>query len=206
MSRTTADILRAARETLATAEQGLRDLEGRDPTRRRPGLHNVVVFGRAVTNVLQHLRSTEPGFDGWYAPYVEEMKRDPLLKYLYELRSSVLKEAPARVGVGTHIHHFNFPDDLRRVGPPPPNAKGFFMGDQLGGSGWEVALPDGGTAKYYVDLPSDIATTTLLLPDAPTVHLGKPLSKDDAATMGRLYVEYLDRLLAAAEYRFSKTE
>lgn len=202
MTRTTAEILRAARETLATAEQGLRDVEGRDPARRRSGLHNLVVFGRAVTNILQHLRSTEPDFDPWYAPHVEEMKGDPLLRYFYDLRSSILKEGPAQIGVGVHIHHFNFPDDLQRLGPPPPNAKGFFMGDSLGGSGWEVALPDAGTARYYVDLPPEIVTTSLHLPDAPRTHLGKPLDNKDAAALSRLYVAYLDRLLRAAEERF----
>jgi hypothetical protein len=49
-------------------------------------MHNVVVMGRAVTNVLQKLCSKVEDFDVWYQPWVEEMARDPLLRYLYNLR------------------------------------------------------------------------------------------------------------------------
>jgi len=131
--RTSAEILRAARQTLATAEKGLADVSSGDPNRRVAGLHNVVVFGRAVTNVLQKLRSTEPGFDAWYGPHRAQMEGDPLLKYLYRLRSEILKEGILPLSTSMHIHRLRFPDDIARLGPPPPNAKSFFIGDNLGG-------------------------------------------------------------------------
>ena len=109
--RTTTDIIRSAEETLKTAEQGLEDLIKGPPERKLSGLRNLIVFGRAVTNILQNLRSIESDFDAWYERY-------------------------------------RIPEDLTRFGPPPPNAKGFFIGDNLGGSGWEVKLPDGSIEKY----------------------------------------------------------
>src|SRR5438132_10702126 len=115
--RTSADVLRAARQTLATVEKGLADLASGDPNRRVAGLHNLVVFGRAVTNVLQNLRSSEPDFDAWYGPHRAEMEADPLLKYLYELRSEILKEGVSPLGTSMHIHHFSFPQDVARLGP-----------------------------------------------------------------------------------------
>lgn len=70
--RSTATILRDVADTLRTAQLGLKDVcSTAEPGRRLPGLRNLVVFGRAVTNVLQNLRSTEPEFDRWYQPYVE---------------------------------------------------------------------------------------------------------------------------------------
>ena len=81
-NRTSADILRAARQTLATVEKGLADLASGDPNRRVAGLHNLVVFGRAITNVLQNLRATEGDFDEWYGPHRAEMEADPLLNGL----------------------------------------------------------------------------------------------------------------------------
>jgi len=66
--RNTASVLARAEQTLATAMLGLRLLKEGKPEQRTAGLWNVVVFGRAVTNVLQNLRSTEPSFDEWYAP------------------------------------------------------------------------------------------------------------------------------------------
>jgi len=43
-------------------------------------------------------------------------------------------------------------------GPQPPGATSFFIGDELGGTGWEVSQPDGSTEKYYIDLPEEIGT------------------------------------------------
>ncbi|HDD44713.1 MAG TPA: hypothetical protein ENG63_07635 [Candidatus Desulfofervidus auxilii] len=89
---TTTDIIRSAEETLKTAEQGLEDLIKGPPERKLSGLRNLIVFGRAVTNVLQNLRSIESDFDAWYERYREEMKNAPLMRYFYKLRSKILKE------------------------------------------------------------------------------------------------------------------
>jgi hypothetical protein len=187
-------------------EKGLADLSSGDPNRRVAGLHNVVVFGRAVTNVLQNLRSTEPDFDAWYAPHLAEMEGDPLLKYLYTLRSDILKKGVLPVGVSTYIRQLRFPQDAARLGPPPPNARGFFIGDSLGGSGWEVELADGRTEKYYAKLPADVGATTLHLPDAPVMHMGQPLKGNDVTTIGRAYVAYLRKLVTDAEQQFAPSK
>ena len=66
--KTTSQILQQAEDTLFTAALGLAHVNGNDARARVAGLRNVIVFGRAVTNVLQNLRSTEPEFDEWYKP------------------------------------------------------------------------------------------------------------------------------------------
>ena len=53
MTRSRSNVLQSARDTLRTAELGLRDLQGGPADRRLAGLRNAVVFGRAVTNVLK---------------------------------------------------------------------------------------------------------------------------------------------------------
>ena len=153
-------ILQDAAETLRTAEWGLADLLGKDPRRRMPGLRNLIVFGRAVTNVLQNLRSVvgKENFDAWYSERQDEMRRDELLRYFYERRSEVLKEGTlGQVGSSVYIEELNSAELQPLMQNPPPGARGFFIGDQLGGSGWEVALPDGTTDKYYVALPEDLS-------------------------------------------------
>lgn len=79
-------------ETLQTAEFGLRMLRSDDPTVRRTGLRNLIVFGRAVTNTLQGLRSHTLDFDSWYKPWVERMRADEVMRYFYRLRSEILKQ------------------------------------------------------------------------------------------------------------------
>lgn len=140
--RTTQTILRDTEETLNTAKFGLQDFLNGPPERKMPGLRNLIVFGRAVTNVLQNLRSTEPAFDEWYAPYQKEMSDDKIMKHIYRMRSIILKQGTLKTSVGVHIKSFSS-EDIKRFGPPPVGAKRFFIGDQIGGTGWEVELPDG---------------------------------------------------------------
>jgi hypothetical protein len=161
---------------MATVLAAYEDVVGDNPARRLSGLHNFVVFGRAVTNVLQSLRSSKDDFEEWYRPRVIEMQADPLLRYLYSLRSEILKKGADRTSTSVKIKSFSFPIDMAQFGPPPANASGFFIGDRNGGSGWEVKLPDGSVAVYYAELPEGIGAVDVLLSDAPTQHLGRALA------------------------------
>lgn len=200
----TEHILRNAEDTLKTAELGL-VLLAKGPTAARiSGLRNIVVFGRAFTNVLQNLRSIEPQFDEWYTTYANEMSADPLLRYFYEMRSEILKQGRLRVAISANIQRLNGSELVARFGPAPPNAKAFFVGDSNGGTGWEIAMPDGSTEKYYVDLPSDIGTVTVHFSNAPTVHLGCDIAEQSVVEMCHLFLGYLRRMLAAARKEFGK--
>ncbi len=202
MDVTTIEIMGRVRETLRVAKLGLEDLTKGPPERKLAGLRNLIVFGRAVTNVLQNLRSTESTFEEWYGKYVEEMKSDPLMKYFYELRSEILKEGKLEHVTQLYIRDFQPSRDMRRFGPPPPNAKGFFMGDQYGGSGWEVQLHDGSIEKLYVELPYDIAVASLHFPRPPENHLGSKMEDLSIEKLASLYFAYLDRLVVSAKEEF----
>jgi len=202
--RTTIHIVKDVQETLKTAENGLEDLVNGPRNRKLSGLRNLVVFGRAVTNVLQGLRSTEPEFDTWYEKYVKEMDSDPLLKYFYDLRSLILKKGILKLTKKAHVKKLFFPYDMSRFGPPPPFAKSFFIGDELGGTGWEVEFPDGSKMKYYVKLPSDIGSVTLHFPNAPTHHLGKEISDYSIGKLSLIYIEYLRKMVRDAKSKFRK--
>ena len=124
------------------------------------------MFGRAVTNVLQNLRSVDDRFDAWYQPFRKEMESDPLMRYLYTLRSQILKEGALPTGMTICIRELQLPRDMARFGPPPPGAKGLFIGDSTGGSGWNVELPAGRIEKYYAEMPGDIGAVWVRLPEA----------------------------------------
>lgn len=201
--RTTRDILNDAERILNTAKFGLADFTKGNPERKIAGLMNVATFGRAITNVLQNLRHIESKFDVWYSKYVDEMKNDELMKYFYELRSTILKEGQVKVATNAFIENFKYPQDMAKFGRPPPNARGFFIGDQYGGTGWEVAMQDGTIAKYYVNLPEEIGRTWLSFPNPPTHHLGKEIKNLSAEEMSKLYIDYLSRMLESAKKTFS---
>lgn len=185
-----------------SAKLGLADIK-REPARRHSGLRNLVVFGRAVTNVLQNLRASEKDFDSWYEPYVQEMKADPLMKFFYELRTRILKRGETGVGNYLHIKELQFPRDMAKFGPPPKNAKSFFMGDQVGGTGWEVEVQPGVIEKYYVDLPSDVGVGGLYFQGAPGINDARDVTAADVVALSERYIAYLDKLVLAAERRFA---
>jgi hypothetical protein len=198
--RTSKEILAHAEEALFTARLGLEHIKSADSKTRIAGVRNVVVFGRAVTNVLQFLRLTEPEFDTWYAPHVASMRADPLLRYFYELRTEILKRGT--LNVGASMMFSGNPMDIIRRFKPPPRAKGFFIGDNIGGSGWEVETNNGSTEKYYVTIPVDIPglklDVNIHLVGAPDEHRHAP-----AAQVCELYLETLSKLLTEARRHFA---
>jgi hypothetical protein len=200
---TSAEAVNNARELLEMARTGLADIESGDPRRRRPGMRNIVVFGRAVTQAIQRLRTVIPAFDEWWLPRIEKLGSDPLFVYFNTLRNTILKEGELPATNVLHVAHLDGDDMARLMANPPPGAKSFVMGDRLGGNGWRVEMPDGTEETLYVNMPSDIAVKSWLeLEDAPTEHDGSPIPDASFETLGRLYVEALDRLLADAESRF----
>lgn len=202
--KSTQDILSCLQDTIYTAECGYKMLVNGKPPERLAGLRDLVVFGRAVTNVLQKLKSTEPDFDTWYSKYRPEMKSDPLMKYFYKLRSEILKEGQLQLVTIAYLKKMRLPTDFQRFGPPPPNAKAFFIGDKFGGTGWEIQLPDGSIEKYYVELPSDIGIVNLRFPDPPENHLGKRIMDNSIESLSRQYLDYLQQIVKEAKTKFSQ--
>ena len=192
-------------ETLMFVRLGARDAAGSDAGRRIPGLLNVAVYGRAVTNLLQHLRSQAKDFEEWYAPKVAEMRADPLCKFFYRLRTDGLKQTKQiPTSQRFFVNHFEFPKDLARLGSPPPGATSFFMGDRTGGSGWIVRLHDGTEQPFYVDLPDDIGVGEMIIVDPPKRHLGAEVQDTSAANLCRLYSDYLAGIVREARERFTE--
>lgn len=189
-------ILQNLRETLETAELGFRDLIGPDPQRRVPGLRNFVVFGRAVTNVVQTFRSIDPLFDEWYGTIRERLAANPDAAYFYRLRSQILKEGALNVAASIHIRQLTSNDLGRLQRNAPPGAQAFFFGDHLGGTGWEVHTLDGSIEKFYVELPPDIARNIEY--DFVSAHLPGASVKEAAAR----YLAALSTIVEETEHRY----
>jgi hypothetical protein len=194
------EILQRADETLFTASLGLEHTKGTDAKTRIAGLRNVVVFGRAVTNVLQNLRSVDKTFDDWCQPHVEAMRNDELLRYFYELRTQILKQGA--LPIASSVTLSGNPMAIFARFKPPPLAKGFFIGDNIGGSGWEVETENGATEKFYVQLPPDLSglkiDVNIHLPDAPEQFRAVPVP-----ALCEAYLAKLSVLLEEAKARYA---
>ena len=202
----TNEVLTEARRTLETARLGLDDfLHGNTEMRRTAGLRNVIVWGRAVTNVLQNLRTVieRQAFDSWYQPKQIEMRDDPTFKYLYELRSQVLKEGTHGLTTGgVDIRSMNTRDIFNA--PKPPGAGSFFMGDELGGSGWFIRRPDGTLEKYYAMLPATVDGTTWAKFISNTAEKDLEPPDDTIEVMFKKYLSYLSSLVEEAAEVFGQ--
>lgn len=187
-------VFNAVDSRMKTARFGLEDIG--NPNRAHSGFYNAVVFGRMTTFALQNLRNIVTDFDEWYRVEQEKMKADPLMRYFYELRTQIEKKADSHLGAAVHIKSFSG-NDMKRFLPAPPGAGAFFIGDQNGGSGWEIKNPDGTVDNYYIDLPPDIGEVTLHLPAAPEQYRSIPMPKLVAT-----YLDKLDELIAKAKEKF----
>jgi len=180
----------------------LSDLKQPGNTRRTSAFWNIVTYGRMVTFHMQKLLSGMDGFEEWYTAKQEEMRDDELLIFFKQMRNIIEKEHFIRPANVAYISHLEIPRDLQRFGPPPPGAKGFFIGDQYGGSGWNVEGPNGQQFKVYVELPSDIGTTWMTLKEMPRKHLGKMLKDNSLESACTLYIGYLKELVEVAIDQF----
>jgi hypothetical protein len=114
-------VLLRARQVLRFAYLGAEDFSG-GGHRDIYGLFNLVVWGRAVTNVTHHLRTiARDEYNAWYSPHEAAMRVDPLMKFFYDLRTVMLKDGLGRpssqttvilgtetgaVIVGPRTHHY----------------------------------------------------------------------------------------------------
>ncbi|MFT5581543.1 MAG: hypothetical protein ACI9G9_000794 [Psychromonas sp.] len=201
--KTTESVLNNLTQTLKNAKFGLDDLQNGPTERKSAGLTNLTVWGRAVTNVLQNLKSIESGFTEWYLIHQTVMTEDPLMKYFYKRRSIHLKQGDLNVARVARNVNFNSQEIFQRF-PPPLNNKGFFMGDENGGSGWIIELPDGKEEKLYIELPEDVGSTSIEFIDAPELHMGIPITNKSVENLSVLYYNYLENLVDEAYKEFKK--
>jgi hypothetical protein len=202
-------IIANAREMLKMAREGLADATGADPKKRRAGLMNMLTYGRSVTFAMQKMKSVDPSFDAWWKPYQERMADDPLMKDFNRRRVDVVHAGDLyttnRMVFGSKgpLNMGAVLQELRQHAPP--NTIATFFGDEHGGTGWEVQLPDGTTEKVYFQLPDEVDIVhEYRLPDPPIEHDGQPIEDTSLANLGRLYLGMLATIVDAFAARFSE--
>lgn len=208
------------RRRMDTLERLLQSLNDPPAGQLRDIINRVAVEGRSVTNILQKLRGAVQGFDDWYKRYVGEMRNDELLRFFYDLRTQSLKEGEdsiiggsydTRKQRGTLImkgQDFIFvgvnPDgtEYREFHPKPANAVAAFVGDEQGGSGWEVMNSDETKSNVYVKIRGLDPAIELHFSTPPKIHLGQLIEDTSARNLCTLYVSYLLKMVQDAEKYF----
>jgi hypothetical protein len=195
------DILRMAHETLDTAHLGyavVRDV----PSRSVAGLRNVVIFGAAAVAILDKLRAADATAEAWYKPVRKKLGASVLVRLFEQLRAEFRKRDDAGVSSQARLKTFNYPADLDKLGKRPLRASELFMGDEIGGTGWEVEVFSGMREKYYVVLPAEYGTVDEFLANCAVVQTSRDPRKIDIAKVCDQYVSTLDEVLRGAELQF----
>lgn len=174
-----------------------------DPKLRLRSLANIITFGRSVTFVMQNLRSSVTNFDDWYKPFQDEMKGDELLIFFKDARNKLEKQGRLDTNTTVHMKNFNFNMIQKYRENPPENAKGFFIGDSLGGSGWEILMPDNTVEKLYVDLDIDCYLDIKILFVPENIHhKGQLITDTSIENCCYLFLQYLKELVKQAKEQF----
>jgi hypothetical protein len=189
------DVLHRARQVHANARMALKRLAtGSEPHEQLEAVQTAVVFGVATTHVLQKLRGVVDGFDDWWAPWRAQLSADKLMRYLYELRSTILKEGGHDTDRVTDLGVLNLFEDL---GDAPPGAQAVYIGTE--GVGWIVRRDDGTHTEVPVVVPDNKVRVWLQFKDCPREHLGTRLHDVSVTDVCGLYLAFLDRILDDAD-------
>ncbi|HTU65574.1 MAG TPA: hypothetical protein VMF52_06480 [Steroidobacteraceae bacterium] len=198
MTELAREYLSRTRETLDIAFQGYFVLKDH-ATRRTAGFRNVVVFGAQVRKVLESLPSDGGDFDKWYKPIRKEFKNSLLMKLFEQLLAEVRKREAAGVETTARVVGFNYPADVPKLGKRPAHARELFMGDELGGVGWEVELMPGVVEKYYAILPVAYGTAEEFLSFTAVAQTAKDPRPLDAVKVSEQFITTLEKVLRGAE-------
>jgi len=198
VSELTKDFLHRTREALDIAFQGYFMVKDQ-PTRRVAGFRNVIVFGAIVRQALEKLPSTGDEFDKWFKTVRKELKNSVAMKLFGELLVEIRKREAAGVDSRARVVGFNYPADIPKLGKRPAHARELFMGDDLGGVGWEVEALPGTLEKYYVILPAAYGTVEEFLSFTAIVQTSRDPRPVDAARACEQYITTLEKVLRGAE-------
>lgn len=198
MTELAREYLHRTRETLDTAFQGYFVLKDH-AARRTAGFRNVIIFGNAVRKVLEELPSDGGEFDKWFKPIRKEFKTSVLMKLFAELLAEIRKRETERIGSTARVVGFNYPADVPKLGKRPAHAHEFFMGDEIGGIGWEVELRPGVIEKYYAILPAAYGTVEEFLSFTAVVQTARDPRPIDATKVSEQYIHTLEKVLRGAE-------
>jgi hypothetical protein len=182
-TKTAKQVLDNLKAHLELCNLGLKDLLSDNQNYTNLGLRNLTMHGVTFAFELQYLKNTEPAL---YEEIEAEMDTSELCGYFSDLSIELEKQQAVRPKGNTNdsftVEMFN-----RLSQPEVAQVIGFFIGDILGGYGWDIALPDGQKDKFYLELPMKHINMEALT----TIPAGSSLEGKTIQELGKMYFNYL---------------
>jgi hypothetical protein len=181
------EVLERVEIRLSRAQRALELLDASRGRAKLDALEDVVVHGRAVTNVVENCRHLLPGFDVWYDAHAAALAADPGFRRFYQMRSEILKRGQLSVRRAAIIF-----DALSGIPEPPEGAVAFDAWDEeTGKCAWLVKLADGREEKILFDQPASVQIHEFL---GFEPSLGT-MEDIEAERTAERYVSYLRRMV-----------
>ncbi|MDD5127312.1 MAG: hypothetical protein PHR43_04350 [Dehalococcoidales bacterium] len=158
----------------------------------RAGFTSFLSSARAITYVLQKEGAHIIGFGDWYASKQNDMKNDPLLKFIHKARTEDFHEGKPNLRFGTHIDHFSTNDVKPTAAPIEIGVDGIFQ------------IADKGTPKERrIPIESGKYRIAISIENPPTEHLGKMINDTSPVNICELSLQYFESIIYEANKAFN---
>jgi hypothetical protein len=156
--------------------------------------YQLLVAANSADAIVESTANRDNADRPWYGYKVRQRKKDPLLRYMHQARNvdehgieAVTESTPARIeiwGDDIKIHNLAI--------------RGRMVKGELGGNPTIKAMP---SSVQLVTVRDDRYGDEF---EPPREHLGKPLTDGSPLNVARLWLSYLEALVAEAETRVTE--
>jgi hypothetical protein len=154
--------LNLSMERLKLVKLQILELKKASPYNRQLAITNALSLARSVYHSLSQLRKQgNVESKAWFKLENEKLATSEINDWLRKARDVSLKEAKPITSMNAYIGNFN--TDMMANLVRPPGATSFFIGDQNGGSGWDITHSDGSTSVVYVNSDKDIPEARIIV-------------------------------------------
>lgn len=167
----------------------------RDAVQFKSGFNSFLSNCRAITFALQKEGARIQGFDAWYRPKQEQMKRDELLRFVHESRTEDFHEGGHRLLFSTHIHSMS----TDSIGSPPHPSATLVIGAE--GPFWIVHKGTPNERRIPV-IQGSSHTISVSVKNPPKMHKGMLLVTLDPISLCEVAAQYMAELIHEARASF----
>jgi hypothetical protein len=199
MTSSSKEIVDNLKAYLELAELGLQDLLSDNPKFKDLGLRNLAMHARSLSIAMHNLGNGDSEVTEWYLGIQNEMNSSEVCRYFADLSTEIYHQEKNIIRSNDNS---SFTVDMfnRLAQPQIAKAIGFFISDNLGGYGWDIALPSGQKDKFYLELPQEILNIEVT--ETTSDHL-KALGEKSVEEIGQLYFDFLTDMVIHLVNKFT---
>ena len=145
---------------------------------------------RAITYALQEEGAHIEGFKEWYSPFSDQMKKDPLLRFIHNARIEDFHKAKPNLKFRTFIKNMQI--TIEKPGSVVIGAEGPFR-----------IVNEGTPKEKRIPIKEGEYVVQIFVKNLPKQHLGQTIEHPNPVVICELALEYYESLIHKAKTQFS---